>query len=215
MVRTSHEEAARRVDNNCKAHLMIDEVSFEQQYNSVKCKMSILGATDPSQIGKSTTEFFKTDGKAAGMFLNLAEAAQLITREQRRAAHEQGVGMDIDESQLKGRQICATIKMEPKLRRNPVTGQNEVDPEDPGPYSRIGFDTYGIWDQKAAGIPLDMQFASMIPKPAGWTQGPQPPAAGQPAPAQPPKPTQPTQPPQGQGNLPLEGQGNSATSMNW
>ena len=200
MVRTSHEEAPRRVDNNCKVHLMIDEVGFEQQYSSVKCKMSILGATDPSQVGKTTTEFFKTDGKAAGMFLNLAEAAGLITSAQRKAAHDAGVGLDIDENLLKGRQICATIRLEQKLKKNFATGAMEPDPEDPNFYARIGFDTYGVWDQKAAGIPLDTQFSNLVPKPAGWTQQAAPPATAQPpkgaAPQQTAPPAQQQTPPQ-------------------
>ena len=214
MVQTSHEESARRVDNNCQCHLMIDDVSVESNNygNSVKCKMSVLGSTDPSQVGKTITEFFKCDGKAAGMFLNVAEAAQLITRDQRNQAQQQGVGMNIDETLLKGRQIAATIKMEPKMRKNPATGKNEVDPEDPGPYARIAFDTYGVWDQKAASIPLDMRFAPMMPKPAGWKPGGGAGAAGAAGATVPPRPK--PGPAQQQPELPLAGPQNPP-SMNW
>jgi hypothetical protein len=211
MVQTSHEEGKRMIDNNCDCQLMIDEVSVETNSNgqSVKCKMTVLASTDPSQVGKSINEFFKADGKASGMFLNVAEAAQLITREQRMAAQQAGVGMNIDETQLKGRQIGATIKMEPNMRRNPVTGQNEIDPEKPGPYPRIGFNTYSIWDQKASKIPLDMQFAVLMPKPKGQQGGGsgQAGAPSQAGPTQPPAPTQ--------QSLPMGGPGNPATSMNW
>ena len=140
MVTTAHEEGGRMIDAACRAHLMIDSVQVNTQYGtSVDCEMTVLGCTDHSQIGKTIKEFFKADGKAAGMFLNLAEAAGLITAAQRRGAHDAGVGMDIDETLLKGQQICAEIKMEPRLRKNTVTGQNEIDPEKPGPYPKIGF----------------------------------------------------------------------------
>jgi hypothetical protein len=218
MVQTSHEESKRMIDSNCDCQLMIEEVSAESNSNgmSVKCKMSVLASSDPSQVGKTTSEFFKCDGKAAGMFLNVAEAAGLITRQQRIAAQEQGVGMDIDETLLKGRQIGATIRMEPNMRKNPVTGQNEVDPEKPGPYPRIGFNTYSIWDQKASKIPLDMQFAVLMPKPAGYGQGQgQGPAAGTAGATAPQAQTAPTQPPtQDQQGLPLSGPQNP-TVMNW
>ena len=177
------------IDTDCGCHLMIDKVELSTQYGvQVNCTMSVLGCTDPAQVGKTITEFFKADGKAAGMFLNLAEAAGLITALDRRAAHDAGVGLDIDENLLKGKQICANVKMEPKLRKNPATGQNEIDPENPGPYPKIGFNTFGVWDRKAESIPRDQQFLAMVPRPAG--QGPNPPTAGQPSQAQ-PKPTAP------------------------
>jgi hypothetical protein len=213
MVRTSHEESKRMVDTNCDAHLMIDSVQVTTQYGTqVECEMSILGCTDPAQVGKTIKEFFKVEGKAAGMFLNLAEAAGLITAEQRKAAHDQGVGMEIDETQLKGRQICASIKMELKLRKNPVTGQNEPDPENPGPFPKIGFNTFGVWSKKAEGIPKDQQFLAMVPKPAGAavTAGQQV-AKPSPSPAPQQQAQQAQQP--AQGSLPLTGP--AMPAMDW
>lgn len=188
MVYVGHETGSQMVNSNCDCQMMIDEVSVESNSNgtSVKCKLSVLASTDHSQIGKTCSEFFKVDGKAAGMFLNLAEAAGLITREERVAAQQQGVGLSIDETLLKGRQIGCSVRMEPNMRKNPATGQNEVDPEKPGPYPRIGFNTFSIWDQKASKIPLDMQFAQMMPKPNGKPMGGQQAAqhAANPVPAQ-------------------------------
>ena len=214
MVQTGHETGGRMIDVNCECQLMIDEVSIESNAKgtSVKCKMSVLASTDPGQVGKTISEFFKADGNASGMFLNAAEAAGLITREARVKAQQEGVGMNVDETLLKGRQIGAKITMEPNMRKNPITGQNEVDPEKPGPYPRIGFNTFSIWDQKAARIPLDMQFAVLQPKPS-WYQGP---AAGGPSgnassPAPRPAPTQP--PAQAQQSLPMTGP--AAPSMTW
>ena len=191
MVNTSHETAARMVDTDCRCHVMIEEVSVEtnSRGTSVKCKMSVLGSTDHGQIGKTLTEFFRVDGEAAGMFLNVAEAVGLVSREQRVAAQQSGVGLSIDEAMLKGRQIGVTVKMKPNLRKNPVTGQNEVDPEKPGPYPRVGFDTYSIWDKKAEGIPLDATMAAMMPKPPGYGGSG---TAGTPAPQPPRQPTQPS-----------------------
>lgn len=207
MVRTSHEESKRMVDTNCEAHLMIDSVQVTTQYGTqVECEMSILGCTDPAQVGKTIKEFFKTEGKAAGMFLNLAEAAGLITAEQRKQAHDQGVGMEIDETQLKGRQICASIKMEPKMRKNPVTGQYEPDPENPGPFPKIGFNTFGVWSKKADGVPKDPQMAAMVPKPAGGTSTAKP--SPSPAPQQQAQQTQPAQ-----ASLPLTGP--AMPAMDW
>lgn len=207
MVQTSHEESTRRVDNNCKAHLSIQDVTTQTNAygTSVRCDMIVQGATDPAQVGKQVTEFFKCDGKAAGMFLNLAEAAGLVTAAERAAAKEAGVGMEIDETLLKAKSICATITMEPKMRKNPVSGKNEVDPEDSRMFPRIGFDTYSVWSAKAADIPLNEGLAAEMPKPEDYT-----PSQGQ---AQPPK-QQPQQQEQQQ-PLPLSGQGSSATSMSW
>jgi hypothetical protein len=170
MVTTSHEEGTRMIDVDCGCHCIIEDVSVESNSNgtSVKGKLSVLACTDIGQIGKTVSEFFKCDGKAAGMFLNICEAAGIITAAERQAAAAAGVGMNIDETQLKGKQVCCKVVMKPNQRKNPVTGQYETDPEKPGPYPRIGFETFSVWSEKARSIPKDLQFLGMLPAPAGW-----------------------------------------------
>jgi hypothetical protein len=202
MVTTAHEEGGRFVDTACEAHLMIDEVSIE--YEAIKAKCTVLGATDPSQVGRSVSEFFKYSGKAAAMALNLAEACGLITREDRRRAQEQGAGVSFDETMLKGKQFCARITMERVQRRNPVTGAYEPDPDKPNPFARIGFNSFSVWDKKAEAIPKDPQFLPLVPKPAAIANAAfaLPPAA---PPAAPPA----------QQQTPLSGPATPAMSMNW
>ena len=174
MVRCDAGSASRMIDNDCGCHLLVQDVSVENQYaTSVKCKFVVLAATDPSQAGKEHTEFFSVEGKSVDKFYNVCEATGVITSQQRKAAADQGVGMDIDETQLKGRQLCAQVKMELNMRKNPVTGQTEVDPEKPGPYPRIGFRSFAVTDAKAKDIPKDRQFLAMVQQAAGRQVGQQ------------------------------------------
>jgi hypothetical protein len=172
MVTTSHEEGKRFIDVNCKAHLSIDDIAVENAGSgkgSLKCSLSILGCTDAAQVGKSMTEYFPYEGGSAGKALNLAEAAGLITAAQRKQANDAGVGMSFDETLLKSQQICGTITMEPNMMKNPQTGKYDiVNPEKPGPYPRIGFNTYSVWSEKAREIPKDLNMLAMVPAPAGW-----------------------------------------------
>lgn len=153
-------KASQMIDADCKCHLMIDDAVAEtnDRGTTVKVTFSVLAGTDHSQVGKRVTEFFQCDGAAVDKFYNLVEAAGLITTAQRRAAAEQGVGMDIDETLLKGRQIAAEIKMELQMRTNPATGAKEVDPEKPGPYPRIGFRTFALTSPRAKDIPKDARM---------------------------------------------------------
>lgn len=170
MVACGAGSASQMVDADCKVHLMIDDAIAESndRGTTVKVTFSVLAGTDHSQVGKRITEFFQCDGKAVDKFYNLAEAAGLITVEQRRAAAEQGVGMDVDETLLKGRQVCAEIKMELQMRTNPATGAREVDPEKPGPYPRIGFRTFALTSPRAKDIPKDARMlAAAGQAPAG------------------------------------------------
>lgn len=163
MVQCGAGSGSRMIDNDCGCHLLVEDVSVETQHGtSVKCKFSVLAATDPSQTGKDLTEFYPVDGKAVDKFYNLCEACGLITAQDRKVAADQGVGMAIDESLLKGRQLCGQIKMEANMRKNPATGQTEVDPEKPGPYPRLGFRTFAVTDAKAKDIPKDQQFLGML-----------------------------------------------------
>jgi hypothetical protein len=174
MVRCDAGSASRMIDNDCGCHLLVQDVSVESQYTtSVKCKFVVLAATDPGQVGKEHTEFFSVEGKSVDKFYNVCEATGVITHQQRKAAADQGVGMDIDEAQLKGRQLCAHVKMEPNMRKNPVTGELEVDPEKPGPYPRIGFRSFAVTDAKAKDIPKDRQFLAMVQQAAGRQVGQQ------------------------------------------
>jgi hypothetical protein len=190
------------IDGDCGCHLLVEDASVEtsQAGVSVKCTFCVLASTDSSQVGKKQTEYFSVDGKSVDKLYNLAQACGLITAEQRKAAAEQGMGLDIDEAQLKGKQFCAEIKMELNMRKNPATGTAEVDPVKPGPYPKIGFRSFSITDSKAKAIPKDQQFLGLI---AGGGQ------------LQQPTQSQQTQQPTQQQNLPGVNPTPPATAMNW
>lgn len=183
MVQCGAGKVSQMIDNDCWCHLMIDDAVAETSTygTSVKVKFSVLACTDSSQVGKSLTEFFQVDGGAVDKLYNIAEAVGLITHEQRKAAAERNVGMDIDETRMKGRQLCAEIKMEQNMRKNVATGNYEVDPEKPGPFPRIGFRSFGVFSPKAKDIPKDQQFVRMLQQSAAAGQGqvPQQPMAPQ------------------------------------
>jgi hypothetical protein len=186
------------VDVDCKAHVMIDsaEAKGGDRGTSVEVKFSILACTDPLQVGKTITEFLQCEGNAVDKLYNVAEAIGQITHEQRIAAAQGGMGMDIDETQWKGRQLCVEIKMEPNMRKNLATGQYEVDPEKPGPFPRVGFRSFAVTSPRAADVPKD---AAML-QAAGIKL---PTAAAQKPPATPP--AKPSVQPPAQGQLPLTG----------
>ena len=177
MVACGAGKVSSMIDVDCKAHAMIDDAIVETGRSvSVKTTFSLLACTDPAQVGKRITEYFQVDGAAVDKFYNLAEAAGLITHEQRKQAAEAGIGLEIDETLLKGRTVCVEIKMEPNMRKNPATGQNEVDPEKPGPFPRIGFRTFAVGSKKAEGVPIDQRFVGTAHRPAQQTR-PQTPTA--------------------------------------
>jgi len=185
------------IDNDCGVHLMVSEVHVETQYGTaVKIKFDVLAASDPKQTGKSHTEIFNVEDKQVDKFYNVAEACGLITAEQRRVAAEQGVGLDVDENLLKGRQLCGLIKMELKQVKDAATGGYKPDPEKPGPYPRLGFRTFCVFDAKAKDIPKDAKFLALL---GGGGSGSQQPTAGATA----PRSSAPTTPPA------------SAPAMNW
>lgn len=168
MVQCAQGSGQRMIDIDCGVHLMIEDATIETQYGTaVKIKFSVLGCTDPKQVGKTHTEIFNVDDGRVDMFLNIAEACGLITAQQRKDASDAGVGLDVNETLLKGRQLCGLIKMELKQRKHPVTGQYEVDPEKPGPFPRLGFRTFGVFDAKAKDIPKDPKFLAMLQAPTG------------------------------------------------
>ena len=86
-------------------------------------------------------------------------------------ATDAGVGLDVNETLPKGGQLCGLIKMELKQRKNPATGQYEVDPEKPGPFPRLGFRTFGVFDAKAKDIPKDQKFLAMLQAPTRSASG--------------------------------------------
>jgi hypothetical protein len=190
------------VDADCGVHLMIDsaEAQTNQYGTSVVTKFSILAATDPAQVGKTITQFLEVEGKAVDKIYNISEAIGQITHEQRAAAAQQGVGLEIDETQWKGRQLCGQIKMEMKQRKNLATGQYEDDPEHPNPYPQLGFRYFAVTSPRAADIPKDaaMLQAAGIVLPTGPAQAAKP--AQKPATAPPAAVAQPAQ-----GQLPLTG----------
>jgi len=170
------------IDADCDCHLLVEDQELSTQYGTaVKVSFQVLAATDKSQVGKTHSEFFKCEGKAVDMFYNLAEAVGLITAEQRKTAAAAGQGLSIDENLLKGRQLCASIKMEPNMRKNPATGATEVDPEKPGPYPRIGFRSFAVTSDKAVAIPKDPQFLALLSqqKPGPAPQQTAPPQSSQ------------------------------------
>jgi hypothetical protein len=170
------------IDSDCGVHLMVHEVSLETQYGTaVKIKFDVLAASDPKQVGKSHTEIFNVDDKQVDKFYNVAEAVGLITSDQRRQAAEQGVGLEIDENLLKGRQLCGLIKMEIKQVKDLATGGFKPDPEKPGPFPRLGFRTFGVFDAKAKDIPKDQKILALL-NGGGNQPAPRPPA---PAPTSP------------------------------
>lgn len=198
MVQCGAGSTSRMIDNDCGCHLMVEDVSLETKNGvSVKCVFTVLASTDPSQVGKTQTEYYPVDGKAVDKLYNLAEACGLITAQQRKAAAEQGVGLEIREDLLKAKQLCAKIQMEPNMRKNPATGATEVDPEKPGPYPRIGFRTFAVTDAKAKDIPKDQQFLALMGVSGASQQQPQ------------------GQQQQQQQTLPGVNPGQPATSMNW
>lgn len=179
MVQCAHGSGNRMIDIDCGVHLMVDDVKVETQYGTaVKIKFSVLGCTDPKQVGKTHTEIFNVDDARVDMFLNIAEACGLITAQQRKEAADAGVGLDVNEALLKGGQLCGLIKMELKQRKNPLSGQVEVDPEKPGPFPRLGFRTFGVFDAKAKDIPKNQKFLAMLPSQTGQ-QVQRPPAPAQ------------------------------------
>lgn len=187
--------ASRMIDGDCKCHLLIESQEVSTQYGTaVKVSFQVLAASDPSQKGKTHSEFFPCEGRAVDRFYNLAEAAGLITAEQRKMAIKGDQGLAVDEALLKGRQVCAEIKMEPNKRKNPLTGALEIDPEKPGPYPRIAFRSFAVNSEKAKDIPKDQQFLAMLQQQSAGTRQATPPQQ------------QPQQPPQS----PIPGAG-----MNW
>jgi hypothetical protein len=193
------------VDADCGVHLMIDSAMAQtNQYGtSVVAKFSILAATDPAQVGKTIQQFLEVEGDAVDKLYNLAEAIGRITREQRVAAAQQGVGMDFPEEPdgqligFKGQQTCGQIKMVKKQRKNLATGQYEDDPEHPNPYPQLGFRYFAVTSPRAADVPKDaaMLQAAGIKIPTGPVQAAKPAQKPTTAPPQPPA----------QGQLPLTG----------
>ncbi len=188
MVSCGAGKPSQMVDVDCKAHVMIDSAEAEtgQFGTSLKTTFCLLACTDPAQVGKTITEYFKTEGGGVDALYNVAEAIGQVTHEQRKAAAEASVGMEIDETQWKGKQLCVEIKMEPNMRKNKATGALEINPESPGPFPRIGFRSFGLWSKKAEEVPKDAKYAALVPK-----TGQQPPAAGATSQAGQPKTTPP------------------------
>ena len=156
MVECSPDSGSRMIDRNCKCHMIIEDQEISNRYGAaVKATCRVLASTDPSQVGKVLSEFFECEGNAVGKFYNLCEATGLITAEQRKESQEAKVGLSIDETLLKGRQFCAEVIMKPNMRKNPATGEREINPEKPGPYPELGFQSFALTSPKAKGIPID------------------------------------------------------------
>ena len=178
-------EGGGGISHDCDVHLMVEKVetSEKEGETSVKCEFVVLASTVKEEINKKINEFFACSGKAAGKFLNLAVAAGLTTKVAWAAAKEAGQEMEIDETQLKGRQICAQIRMEP------YRGQ---DPKHLGKkFGNIGFRTYHVFSDEAKLIPKDTDAVSLLGPPPPNDSG----TAGNGAKL----PTQPTNPPAGAG----------------
>uniref|UniRef100_A0A6M3KX44 Uncharacterized protein n=1 Tax=viral metagenome TaxID=1070528 RepID=A0A6M3KX44_9ZZZZ len=177
MVQCDPGSASRMVDNDCGVHVMVEDVATTRspKGETVNVKFLVLRATDPGQEGKSFTDYFQAYGGGVDKLYNLAEAVGLITAVQRREAAKQGIGLPIDEAQLKGCQLCAQVKMEPGLSA-----------EKPGPYPHVGFDTFSVRDAKAKDIPKDQEYLAMLAGPQGQGQVAPPQQQQQTPPAAPP-----------------------------
>jgi hypothetical protein len=198
MVRVSGDEGQRFIDNPCEAHAMIEDYSLEQNNKggtNLKVTFTLLAATDRAQVGKSMSQIFPLDGGGVAKLWDLLEATRIVDHGTNRKQQ-----LDFDETLLKGRQCVIKVHLERGQTMNNVTGKYEDDPSKPE-YARIGFQAiHDVRDAKVAAVPKDPQLLATWPELPG----------GQPAPTQPQKPTQPPQQ-----NLPLTGQGDTATSMNW
>lgn len=157
------------VDNACRAHMQImdQEVTYSQAgAPQVKLRFSILAATDPAQVGKEFSNFFPCSGGAVNKFLNVAEAAGLISAEQHAAAVKDKTPLDIDETLFKGRQICGDIAMERKQIQD-ATGKWIDDPTSNKAFPQLGFNTYSLFANKAKDVPKDQQMLAMLTQGGG------------------------------------------------
>lgn len=147
--------------------------------------------TESGQAGKKFSDFFPYAGKRAGRFLQLACAVGLITKEQWKAAKEGNADIEIDENDLIGRQLCMGVTMEPYKGKNEEKAQQYQGRLFPN----VGFNIWGVFDDRSAKIPKDPTLMKMLKAPASTTQQPakQQPAATQ----QPARQTQPAQQPAG------------------
>ena len=164
MVQCSTDEASagKYVDQACRAHLTIlDYELVQNEKTSVKLFFSVLAATDVSQVGKEMSDYFPCSGGAVAKFLNVAEAVGLITAAQKKNSLDQKTPRDIDETQFKGRQLCADISIEPKRVRD-ATGKWIDDPQSTKAYPHVNFDTYSVFDDRAKDVPKDVQFIAML-----------------------------------------------------
>jgi len=165
MVTCNPDEAksGKYVDNACQAHLFIQDQELASNSNgeAVKLTFTVLAATDPLQVGKELSDFFPCSGGAVNKFLNVAEAARLITAAQRAAAVQNKSPLAIDETQFKGRQICANIAMERKQVQD-ASGKWIDDPSSTKSYPHVNFDTFDVASDKAKNIPKDQQMLAMF-----------------------------------------------------
>ena len=158
MVQCDAGSGSQMIDVACDCHLLVEDATVEtSQYGtSIKAKFLVIGSTDPQQVGKSVTEFFSCGGKAVDKLYNLAEAVGMITGKQRKAAAEGGVGLEIDETLFKGRQLCGRIELESKVVQD-ANGKYIPDPASSTTYPRLGFRTFAVDSAKAKDIPKDQQ----------------------------------------------------------
>ncbi len=148
------------IKHDCDCHLMCEKVELSHgnqdgvESLSVKCEFVVLASTVKEEVGKKINEFFPVAGKAAGKFLNLAVAAALITKDQWRQAREQAADIEIDENQLRGRQICAEVRLEKYVGKK-VEYQGKS-------FANIGFRTYHPLDPKCTAWPKDQDAIQFV-----------------------------------------------------
>ena len=198
MITTEPDSGHRFIDSNCKCQFIIDDYVVEDNNGiSLKISLSVLASTDASQVGKTMSEYFavtKKTSKGESMghqTLDLLLATRIISPEQRAATRKgaadgkSGESIQFDESWLKGRMCCGTVVLQAKQEQDSAGVWKDVPGAPMYPKLTIrGAGVYDVYDDKAAGIPLDMQMivaAKLMP------------LAGQKAPVQQAATTQPAQ----------------------
>jgi hypothetical protein len=123
---------------------------------------SATGTID-DMVEKNHKEYFNLGGKATGRFFQLCAATDVYSKEQWKVDRESGVEVDIDETELDGRQFFGEIQLEEQK-----TGKNKGQK-----FPRIGF---RIWHPfhdhgKVKDIPRNEEMFSMLTPPEGYEEG--------------------------------------------
>lgn len=136
-------------------HWVIDDVTVEsfEGVQSLKIVSSVLAGHPDGQVGHKHTEFFNLGGKSVDRLRRLLVATNLMTEEE--WVSKIGQSLQFDEEQLRGKQYCARVKLEPyKGKKEEHKGKS---------FPRIGFDIWNVADEKAKHIPKSHDMLALIP----------------------------------------------------